>query len=259
MGFNGIGPLILQHLWLHYGCSLPRGSIQYAAMALMAAGEQLDEGWKVDACMFVSLFHSSLSNAIHDGTVSENDLFALLFVSIVVDILSDNSVREGCYLYLVGILDVASYLTKTHKNLDAFPLRCLWKPAISWARHSDSVLSVKTKELSLGLRFHVLAESIPDDVKSTDRRLTTLADWQRGILVEPPWDDLRTVFWDELHSLRAIFESHLGSPGSLSELGHMDWICQSLGLVESRYLTISRPIYTTLLKPQAVRPQSAWW
>lgn len=249
IGLNGIYSIIYQHMWVDHGFSLPPGPMRYAAMAHVA-GDRLLGDWKVDACEFVSLFHISLSRAIDEGTVSENELFALLIVGHAVEVLDDSVTTR--YQYLVGILEVATYLLNKHRSLDGYQLGCLWKKAIAYARHIDSYLTLYDKELSLGMQFHVLADSIPDDIRTSDRRLTILSDWHTGMLAEPPWIQLYEEFYGQIHSLRAIFEFYIQSPTENRRASDANQIRNSFDSVELRYLTHSKRLHATIFESETV-------
>lgn len=148
MGFDGVHSIIYQHLWVHHGFLLPPGPMQYAAMAAVAAGYRLLGEWKVDTCEFLSMFHTSMSRAVYDATISENKLFTLLIVAHTVGLLDDDGRTR--YRYLVGILDVAAYVLKKHRSLDGCRLRCLWKTVIATARATDSSLRYMTRNYRSG-------------------------------------------------------------------------------------------------------------
>jgi hypothetical protein len=173
---------------------------------------------------------------------------------MAVKCLVDEKATDELYLYLVGMLDIGTYLLKRPEGQDHFPLHCICKPVISYGRLLDSRLSICDTGLSLALKFHVLAQSISDDVRTSDRRLTALADWEGGLLAEPPWTALVEAFIVEIHSLRAIFEFHLQSRDEVPQNSHANWIRHLLNSVELRYLVLSKSIHATLFGPQSVNP-----
>jgi len=245
MGLNGIYSITMQHLWMTYGYSLPHGAIRCAALAITA----MRGNSKIEACEFISRFHSSLDSAICNGTVGENELFALLIVCLSGG-LYDNDVNTR-YMYLVGILEIGSYLSNKSDRSPDPPLRCLWKTAIQWARNYESMLGIPDKSLSLALKFHFLAENIPDHVTTSDRRLTALTDWHKGLLREPPWVQLYQLFESQIHSLRAIFEFHLQSP-NVPQNSRANWLRHSLNSMEMRYLNPFGVLHTVFFEPQSV-------